>query len=89
MQLVKMLDGCGRFLDPLAYAQITQRSSCVVHGAMQDVFNCADSLSVQALLRLQRTKLHKRITDELLLLRRHQPKYTIAARQILGNQNAV
>jgi hypothetical protein len=28
---------------------------------------------VQALLSLHRTKIHKRIADKLLLLRRHQP----------------
>jgi hypothetical protein len=40
---------------------------------MQDLLNLPDVLSVQALLGLHWTKMHERITDKLLLLRRHQP----------------
>ena len=68
-----MLDRCGRFLDPLAYAQLPERSSCLVQGAMQDLLDCTDAFSVQALLSLHRTKMHERVTDKLLLLRCHQP----------------
>ena len=68
-----MLDGCGRLLDPLAHAQLSERSPCVVHGAMQDLLDCMEALGVQALLSLQWPKMHERITDKLLLLRRHQP----------------
>ena len=64
-----MLERCGRFLDPLAHAQLSERSPCVVQSAMQDLLDCTDALSVQTLLSLQRTKMHERITDKLLLLR--------------------
>jgi len=40
---------------------------------MQDFLDYTDGLGVQALLSLHRTKMHERITDKLLLLRRHQP----------------
>jgi hypothetical protein len=40
---------------------------------MQGLLDCTDALGVQALLSLDRTKMHERITDKLLLLRRHQP----------------
>ena len=40
---------------------------------MQDLLNLTDALSVQPLLDLHWTKMHERITDKLLLLRRHQP----------------
>ena len=40
---------------------------------MQDLLDFTDALSVQALLSLHRTKMHERITEKLLLLRRHQP----------------
>lgn len=68
-----MLERCGRFLDPLAHAQLSERSPCVVQGAMQDLLDRTDALRVQALLSLDRTKVHERITDKLLMLRRHQP----------------
>jgi hypothetical protein len=68
-----MLDRSGRLLDPLANAQLSERSPCVVHGAMQDLLDCTQTLGVQALLRLHWPKMHERITDKLLLLRRHEP----------------
>ena len=68
-----MLGRCGCFLDPLAHAQLSERSPCVVQGAMQDLLDCTDAFSVQALLSLDRTKMHERITNKLLLLRRHEP----------------
>ena len=40
---------------------------------MQDLLDFTDALSVQALLSLHRTKMDERITEKLLLLRRHQP----------------
>jgi len=40
---------------------------------MQGLLDCTDGLGVQALLSLHPTKMHERITDKLLLLRRHQP----------------
>src|SRR5271170_7912157 len=40
---------------------------------MQDLLDFTDALSVQALLSLHRTKIHERVTEELLLLRRHRP----------------
>ena len=43
---------------------------------MQGLLDCTDALGVQALLSLDRTKMHERITDKLLLLRRHQPSIT-------------
>jgi len=70
--LVKMLERRGRFLDPLAHAQLSERSACVVQGAMQDLLDCTHALGVQALFSLHRTKMHERITDKLLLIRRHQ-----------------
>jgi len=71
VRLVKLLDRCGGFLDALAYAQLSERSPCVGQGAMQDLLDFTDALSVQALLILHRTKMHERITEKLLLLRRH------------------
>ena len=68
-----MLDRCGRFFDTLAHAQLSERSPCVVQGAVQDLLDFTDALGVQALLSLHRTKMHERITEKLLLLRRHQP----------------
>jgi hypothetical protein len=50
---------------------------------MQDLLNLTDALSVQALLGLDRTKMHERITDKLLLLRRHQP--SIRCREFTGS----
>ena len=70
---VRIFDECGRFLDLLAHAQIIQCRACIVKRTLQDVLSDTDALGVQALLSLQRTKLHQRITDKLLLLRRHQP----------------
>src|SRR5689334_22418987 len=70
--LVKMLERRGRFLDPLAHAQLSELSACVVQGAMQDLLDCTHALGVQALFSLHRTKMHERITDKLLLIRRHQ-----------------
>ena len=67
-----MLERCDRLLDPLAHAQLSERSPCVVQGAMQGLLDCTDALGVQALLSLHRTKMHERITDKFLLLRRHQ-----------------
>ena len=40
---------------------------------MQDLLDYTDALSVEALLTLHWTKIHERITEKLLLLRRHQP----------------
>jgi len=40
---------------------------------MQDLLDCTDAFSVQALLSLHRTKMHERVTDKLLLLPCHQP----------------
>jgi len=40
---------------------------------MQDLLDYSDALSVKALLCLHRTKIHERVTEELLLLRRHRP----------------
>jgi hypothetical protein len=73
VRLVKMLERCGRFLDPLARSQLPERSPRVVQGAMQDLLDRTHALDVQALLSLHRTKMHERITDELLSLRRHEP----------------
>jgi hypothetical protein len=39
---------------------------------MQELLDFTDALSVQALLSLHRTKMHERITEKLLLFRRHQ-----------------
>jgi hypothetical protein len=69
VRLVKMLGRRGRFLDPLAHAQLSERSPCVIHGAVQDLLDCTDALSVQPLLSLHRTQMHERVTDKLLLLR--------------------
>jgi hypothetical protein len=66
-------DRCGRFLDALAHAQLSERSPCVIQGAMQDLLDLTDALGVQALLSLFGTKMHERITEKLLLLRRHRP----------------
>jgi len=68
VRLVNMLKRCGRFLDPLAHAQLSERSPCVVQGAMQDLLDCTHALGVQALFSLHRTKMHERITDDLLLI---------------------
>ena len=62
-----MLEWCGRFFNPLAHSQLSERSPCVVQGAIQDLLDCTDALGVQALLSLHRTKMHERITDKLLL----------------------
>ena len=64
-----MLGRCGRFLDLLPYAQLSERSPCVVQGAIQDLLDYTDALSVEALLSLHGTKMHERITEKLLLLR--------------------
>ena len=40
---------------------------------MQDLLDLTDALGVQALFSLHGTKMHERITEKLLLLRRHQP----------------
>jgi len=71
VRLIRRLDRYGRFLDALAHAQLSERSPCVGQGAMQDLLDFTDALSVQALLSLHRTKMHERITEKLLLLRRH------------------
>ena len=71
VRLVKLLDRSGRFLDALAHAQLSERSPCVGQGTMQDLLDFTNALSVQALLSLHRTKMHERITEKLLLLRRH------------------
>ena len=73
MRLVKLLDRCGRFLDALARAQPLERSPCVGQAAIQDLLDLTDALCVQALLSLNRTKMHERITEKLLLFRRHKP----------------
>jgi len=67
--LVKTLDGCSCLLDPLAHTQISEGSPCVVQGAMQDLLDRMDALSVQALFSLHRAEPHERVTDKLLLLR--------------------
>ena len=72
MRLVNILDRCGRFLDQLSHAQLAECSPCVIQGALQDPLDCADAFGVQALLSLDRAKMHERITNKLLLLRRHQ-----------------
>src|SRR5579862_1806665 len=48
-----------------------QYGACVIHRAVQDALDCPDALRVQALLRLNRTQVHERVTDFLLLLGRH------------------
>src|SRR5580704_11616072 len=73
VRLVKLLDRYGRFLDALAHAQLSERCPCVGQGAMHDLLDFTDALSVQALLSLHRTKIHERVTEELFLLRRHRP----------------
>jgi hypothetical protein len=73
MRLITLLDRCGRFLDALAHAQLSECSPCVIQGAMQDLLDLTGALGVQALLSLHRTKIHERVTEELLLLRRHRP----------------
>src|ERR1700739_694371 len=73
VRLFKLLDRYGRFLDALAYAQLSERCPCVGQGAMQGLLDFTDALSVQALLSLHRTKIHERVTEELFLLRRHRP----------------
>ena len=40
---------------------------------MQDLLDLTDALGVQALLSFYRTKIHERIAEKLLLLRRHGP----------------
>ena len=77
MQRAKMLDRCGRFLDPLAHAQLSECSPRLVRRAMQDLLDCTDALGVKAELRIQRTKINQRITDKLLLFRRHQSSITL------------
>jgi hypothetical protein len=69
MRLVKTLDGRSCLLDPLAHAQLSERSPRVVQAAMQDLMDWTDTLSVQALFRLHRAATHQRVTDKLLLLR--------------------
>jgi hypothetical protein len=59
------------FLDLLARAQIMQCGACVIHRAAQGALDCSDALRVQALLRLDRTEIHERVTDFLFLLGRH------------------
>ncbi len=75
-----MIERCGRFPDPIAHPQLSERSPCFIQGAMQNLLDCKNALSVQALLSLDRTKMHERITNKLLLLRRHEPSI-----QYLGN----
>jgi hypothetical protein len=72
VRLVNILDRCGRFLDQLARAQLAECSPCVIQGALQDPLDCPDAFGVQALLSLHWTNKDERITDKLLLLRRHQ-----------------
>src|ERR1700758_1509994 len=72
VRLVKLLGRCGRFLDALAHAQLSERGPCVIQGAMQDLLDFTDALSVEALLTLHWTEIHERITEKLLLLRRHR-----------------
>jgi len=69
VRLVKVVHRCGRFLDLLPHAQLSERSSCVFQGAMQDLLDLADAHSVQALLSLHGAKTHECVTDMLLLLR--------------------
>ena len=73
VRLIEMLEKCGGFLYALAHAEFPEHSPCVVQRAMQDLLDCTDALGVQALLGLHRTNMRERITDKLLLLRRHQP----------------
>jgi len=49
---------------------------------MPDLLDRTDALGVQPLLSLQRTKTHERITDNLLLLRRHQPSIQCLGRSL-------
>ena len=77
MRPVGILGRRGRFLDQLAHAQLAECSPCVIQGALQDPLDCANAFGVQALLSLHRTKMHERITDKLLLFRRHQPSIHI------------
>ena len=72
MRLVNILDRYGGFLDQLSHAQLAECSTCVIQGAVQDLLDCADAFGVQALLSLHWTNIDERITDKLLLLRRHQ-----------------
>lgn len=62
-----MIERYGRFLDPLADAQISERIPRLARCAMSDLLDRSDALGVQAQLRLYRTKLYERITDQLLL----------------------
>src|SRR5260370_39072932 len=71
--LITLAERCWRFLDVLVDAQISECSPCVIQGAMQDLLDLTDALGVQALLSLYGTKMHERITEKLLLLRRHRP----------------
>ena len=71
MRLVKLLGRCGCFLDALAQAQLSERSPGVGQGTVQDLLDFTNTLSVQALFSLHGTKMHERITEKLLLLRRH------------------
>ena len=49
------------------------RASAWVQWRSAWILRTTDALSVQALLSLHWTKIHERITENLLLLRRHQP----------------
>jgi hypothetical protein len=71
--LFRLLDRYGRFLDTLSHAQLSERDPCVGQSAMEELLDFTDALSVQALLSLHWTKIHERIKENLLLLRRHQP----------------
>jgi hypothetical protein len=73
VRLIRRLDRYGGFLDALAHAQLSERCPCVGQGAMQDLLDFTDALSVQALLSFHRTKIHERVTEESFLLRRHRP----------------
>jgi hypothetical protein len=48
-----------------------QCGSCVIYRTVQGALDCQDSFCVQALLRVDRTEVHKRVTDFLFLLGRH------------------
>jgi hypothetical protein len=73
VRLIQIVDRRGRFLDPLAETQIPERKSRLVEGAMENLLDGTDALEVQSLFRLDRAKMHERITDKLFLRWRHQP----------------
>ncbi len=47
VRLIRRIDRYGRFLDALAHAQLSERCPCVGQGAMQELLDSTDALSVQ------------------------------------------